>query len=789
MSKRKDVEEYQILFNVTADRDDFYTEDESEYEEMMDELTREGALGDISQCVRKVYIWDEEMEDYVEDEVEILYDSIREEMERPVRNKNVKTIKKKEETAKSDDFNIADIKAIQEYAEVVADKVLEYKENNDNDKVTVDDLINTIDDNINETDIFEIIREEEPELYNKYFNDETAKVLKDVYDYTYYAEEQFLQLVKEKVQARGETVYDEYNESKKITESKKLTEGKYEDTLKDEIEKTTLQYMTDNLGFDEDEAKDYFEVELFNESDTIRIEVRAELNTLGLEDLSDRLNKVVRKYDKEAYFDMVSSGIIDAVIDRNAYNRDKHSKIKADKERYAKEIAEESKKTESTELKPDGGDKTNYFMFYTDNYGVYKDNTADNIAQYGKEHLEGLKDLSLEEIKDKHLYWGTETGFNAFYNGDTYVLFDDIEKLPEDMKKDAYENCKGYSKKTEAEDMSLVKDEVETAVDKAQDITELDIEQIKGSLDVLKTDEESAIAGYEAFIEETKKIVDTELADEIANQIQEIIQDEKDHIEKIETIKTALGKDKEVKTEESNTFGIAEDMYDRTHKDKWHTLSDDEKASYYNRNYKRIKKQADNLDKKEESKKVEAVDEDEKIVKKALHYIEKEYNELGSDDYEFLHSALTKNTTAKNKIKSALHYMEKEYNEIDSDDYEFLHNILAPKTKTTEAVDTEAVKDKVETDIQNQGIEEIVDTENELIDNLKKEVYAYCKQQGLDLEKLRKQGVELESIKDTIDTVVGDMVSKSAIEYMDATNKEILWDFNVDNNDIQIIIQ
>ena len=37
MSKRKDVEEYQILFNVTADRDDFYTEDESEYEEMMDE--------------------------------------------------------------------------------------------------------------------------------------------------------------------------------------------------------------------------------------------------------------------------------------------------------------------------------------------------------------------------------------------------------------------------------------------------------------------------------------------------------------------------------------------------------------------------------------------------------------------------------------------------------------------------------------------------------------------------------------------------------------------------------
>ena len=81
----------------------------------------------------------------------------------------------------------------------------------------------------------------------------------------------------------------------------------------------------------------------------------------------------------------------------------------------------------------------------------------------------------------------------------------------------------------------------------------------------------------------------------------------------------------------------------------------------------------------------------------------------------------------------------------------------------------------------------MIDTEKELEDGIKKEVYQFAKQQGLDLEKLRKQGVELETIADTIDTVIGDMVSKSAIEYMDQTNQEINWDFEIVGNDIKIV--
>ena len=104
-----------------------------------------------------------------------------------------------------------------------------------------------------------------------------------------------------------------------------------------------------------------------------------------------------------------------------------------------------------------------------------------------------------------------------------------------------------------------------------------------------------------------------------------------------------------------------------------------------------------------------------------------------------------------------------------------------------EDVNIEKEKEKVADDIQTAGVKDMIDTEKELEDGIKKEVYQFAKQQGLDLEKLRKQGVELETIADTIDTVIGDMVSKTAIEYMDQTNQEINWDFEIVGNDIKIV--
>jgi len=105
-------------------------------------------------------------------------------------------------------------------------------------------------------------------------------------------------------------------------------------------------------------------------------------------------------------------------------------------------------------------------------------------------------------------------------------------------------------KKTEAEDMSKVKDDIKDAVEKS-DSTDLEKDQVKGSIDVLKTDEESAIEGYEDFKGETEKVADKELADAVNDQMEEIVDDEKEHIEKLDTIKSALGEGLELDDEET----------------------------------------------------------------------------------------------------------------------------------------------------------------------------------------------------------------------------------------------
>ena len=107
------------------------------------------------------------------------------------------------------------------------------------------------------------------------------------------------------------------------------------------------------------------------------------------------------------------------------------------------------------------------------------------------------------------------------------------------------------------------------------------------------------------------------------------------------------------------------------------------------------------------------------------------------------------------------------------------------KQKKEEATDITQKQEDEKEEIEQQ--EEIIDTTKELEEGIKKEIYQYAKQQGLDIEKLRKQGIELETLEETLDTVIGNMVSKSAIEYMDKTGKDITWDFEVSGNDIKII--
>lgn len=114
------------------------------------------------------------------------------------------------------------------------------------------------------------------------------------------------------------------------------------------------------------------------------------------------------------------------------------------------------------EAKPDrelpevcGGDGENYWYFYSG--GGYENNSSDNIAVFAKENLDYFKDMSVEDIRDNHIYWGTDgPRFHGLYNGDTNVLFGDPDKLPKAQREDAYANVKSLREaaKAKAEERS-----------------------------------------------------------------------------------------------------------------------------------------------------------------------------------------------------------------------------------------------------------------------------------------------------------------------------------------------
>lgn len=102
-----------------------------------------------------------------------------------------------------------------------------------------------------------------------------------------------------------------------------------------------------------------------------------------------------------------------------------------------------------------GGDGSNLYYFYTGS-STYKNNSIENIAAFAQQNFDSCKGKSVEDIEAKHIFWGTEgSGYKGFYNGDTYVLFDDINKLPQDIKQDALANCKGYRNAEKKEEPSI----------------------------------------------------------------------------------------------------------------------------------------------------------------------------------------------------------------------------------------------------------------------------------------------------------------------------------------------
>ena len=99
---------------------------------------------------------------------------------------------------------------------------------------------------------------------------------------------------------------------------------------------------------------------------------------------------------------------------------------------------------------------------------------------------------------------------------------------------------------SKGEDMTETQENMEQAVQELGDIdseTEFGIDTIASTIDVLITDEQSAINGYNSFLGQCKNTLPDELYNTIKTEIDEIIQDEEDHINKLTVIKETLNTD------------------------------------------------------------------------------------------------------------------------------------------------------------------------------------------------------------------------------------------------------
>lgn len=98
----------------------------------------------------------------------------------------------------------------------------------------------------------------------------------------------------------------------------------------------------------------------------------------------------------------------------------------------------------------------------------------------------------------------------------------------------------------EPEDTTETQLNIEQAVEDLGEVTEEEkfgIDTIASTIDVLITDEQSAIDGYNSFLGQCKNTLPDELYNTIKTEIDEIIQDEEDHINKLTVIKETLNTD------------------------------------------------------------------------------------------------------------------------------------------------------------------------------------------------------------------------------------------------------
>ena len=149
--------------------------------------------------------------------------------------------------------------------------------------------------------------------------------------------------------------------------------------------------------------------------------------------------------------------------------------------------------------------------------------------------------ITNDDLRDKYDEYITEI------DPDTTMSFEEFKQSYIDTVKPDGESFELVESVKElegtGEDQTQTQEDVEQAVSEVENPTEEDkfaVETANSNIEVLIADEQQAIDGYKAFLTQAKETVLPSLYEVLEKEINEIIADEEDHINKLNTIKSAF---------------------------------------------------------------------------------------------------------------------------------------------------------------------------------------------------------------------------------------------------------
>lgn len=167
-----------------------------------------------------------------------------------------------------------------------------------------------------------------------------------------------------------------------------------------------------------------------------------------------------------------------------------------------------------------------------------------DLTKWVKDNFEVLESIfdfsatSKEEMIENIVIDGMEALIAGYTTNSVYEQLNKGAKFTESKQLHEEEELEGTE-----EDQTQTQEDVEQAISEVENPSEKEkfaVETSNSNIDVLIADEEQAIDGYKAFLKQAKETLIPSLYDVLEKEINEIIADEEDHINKLNTIKSAF---------------------------------------------------------------------------------------------------------------------------------------------------------------------------------------------------------------------------------------------------------